>query len=74
MRLKQELNRMPRRAGQKQIIWILDPRPLTEKYGRLYVRGLGREVIVCESEEELIHQTKIALNIAAPETITPVVA
>lgn len=61
LRLKQELNRMPRRAGRRQITWILDPRPVTEKYGRLYLRGLGRDVVVCETEEELIAKTLEAL-------------
>jgi DNA polymerase III epsilon subunit family exonuclease len=62
LRLKQELNRMPRRAGKRQIIWILDPRPVTEKYGRLYLRGLGRDVVICETEEELVSKTLAALD------------
>ena len=66
LRLKQELNRMPQRPGHPQIVWILDPRPVTEKYGKLYLRGLGREAIVCESEEDLLNKTLEAL---APKSV-----
>jgi ATP-dependent DNA helicase DinG len=62
MRLKQELNRLPHRQGRPQIIWILDPRPVIEKYGKMYLRGLGREVIVCETEQELLAKTREALG------------
>ncbi len=62
LRLKQELNRLPHRPGRPQIIWILDPRPITEKYGKMYLRGLGRDVIVCETEQELLSKTREALG------------
>ncbi len=62
LRLKEELNRMPRHANRPQIVWILDPRPITEKYGTMYLRGLGREAIFCETEEELISKTLEALK------------
>jgi DNA polymerase III epsilon subunit family exonuclease len=68
LRLKQELNRMPRRSGQSQIVWLLDPRPYTEKYGKLYMRGLGRDAIICDSEEDLIANTLQAL---APKSENP---
>ena len=57
LRLKQELNRLPRKPGRKLAIWILDPRLATEKYARFYQKGLGRESVVFTSEEELFAKT-----------------
>ncbi len=57
LRLKQELNRLPRRPGGRIAIWVLDPRLATEKYARYYQRGLGREAVVCDSEEALLART-----------------
>ena len=57
LRLKQELNRLPRKPGGRIAIWIMDPRLATEKYARYYQRGLGREAVVCENEEALFSRT-----------------
>ena len=57
LKLRQELSRLPRRAGGKQAIWILDPRLATEKYSRFFLRSLGLEVAVCGSEAELMEKT-----------------
>ncbi len=57
LRLKQELNRLPRRPGFRFALWILDPRLATEKYARYYQRGLGRDAIFCETEEDLFSRT-----------------
>ena len=57
LRLKQELGRLPRPAGGRVALWILDPRLCTEKYARAFLRGLGREAIVCASEAELLART-----------------
>jgi hypothetical protein len=57
LRLKQELGRLPRPAGGRVALWILDPRLCTEKYARAFLRGLGREAIVCASEPELLART-----------------
>ena len=62
LRLKQELNRLPRKPGGRIAIWIMDPRLATEKYARFYQRGLGREAVVCESEEALFSRTESWLN------------
>ncbi|MEO7426573.1 MAG: exonuclease domain-containing protein [Fibrobacteria bacterium] len=66
LRLKQELNRLPRRPGRKSALWILDPRLATEKYARYYQRGLGREAIVCDREEDLLARTADLLGLDAP--------
>lgn len=57
LRLKQELGRLPRPAGGRVALWILDPRLCTEKYARAFLRGLGREAVVCGSEAELLAKT-----------------
>jgi DNA polymerase III epsilon subunit family exonuclease len=62
LRLKQELNRLPRRPGGRIAIWIMDPRLATEKYARYYQRGLGREAVVCDSEEALFSRTSAWLD------------
>jgi ATP-dependent DNA helicase DinG len=67
LRLKQELNRLPRRPGGRIAIWIMDPRLATEKYARYYQRGLGREAVVCESEDALFARTAAWLDPIAPE-------
>ncbi|HKP96215.1 MAG TPA: exonuclease domain-containing protein [Fibrobacteria bacterium] len=71
LRLKQELNRLPRRPGRKLAIWILDPRLATEKYARHYQRSLGREAIVCDNEEDLLARTAAALGLEAPAAALP---
>jgi Rad3-related DNA helicase len=71
LRLKQELNRLPRAPGSKRVIWILDPRLATEKYARFFQRGLGRESIVVGKEEELFARTEEILGLApAPAVAT----
>lgn len=62
LRLKQELNRLPRKPGGRIAIWIMDPRLATEKYARFYQRGLGREAVVCESEDALFSRTAAWLD------------
>ena len=57
LRLKQELGRLPHSADGKLALWILDPRLCTEKYARAFLRGLGREAVVCATEEELLAKT-----------------
>ena len=58
LRLKQELGRLPRPARTAGMaLWILDPRLCTEKYARAFLRGLGREAVVCATEEELMART-----------------
>ena len=74
LRLKQELNRLPRRPGQPLAIWILDPRLATEKYARFYQRGLGRDTVVFQKEEDLFAKTAEVLGIpwsAAAELAAP---
>lgn len=71
LRLKQELNRLPRAPGAKRAIWILDPRLATEKYARFFQRGLGRECIVIGKEEELFARTEDILGLA-PVAASPV--
>jgi Rad3-related DNA helicase len=63
LRLKQELNRLPRAPGARLALWILDPRLVTEKYARFFQRGLGREAIVIAKEEELFARTAEMLGI-----------
>jgi DNA polymerase III epsilon subunit family exonuclease len=82
LRLKQELNRLPRASGGKRAIWILDPRLATEKYARFFQRGLGREAIVVGKEEELFARTEEILGLAPaaaadsafPDSALPVTA
>jgi DNA polymerase III epsilon subunit family exonuclease len=63
LKLKQELGRYPRaRSGLGPILWILDPRLVTEKYSRSFLRGLGISPVICESEEELLARTETALK------------
>jgi DNA polymerase III epsilon subunit family exonuclease len=79
LRLKQELNRLPRAPGGKRAIWILDPRLATEKYARFFQRGLGREAIVVGKEEELFARTEQILGLvpasgasfASPAAVEP---
>ncbi|MDB5104724.1 MAG: putative DnaQ family exonuclease/DinG family helicase [Fibrobacteres bacterium] len=75
LRLKQELNRLPRRPGRKLAIWIMDPRLATEKYARFYQRSLGRDAIVCDTEADLFARTAAAIEPggdAAPVALDPV--
>jgi DNA polymerase III epsilon subunit family exonuclease len=65
LRLKQELNRLPRRPGKKLAIWILDPRLVTEKYARFYQRSLGRQAVICDTEEALLAKTAEMLGVQA---------
>ncbi len=58
LRLKQELNRLPRRSEKPLAVWILDPRLATEKYARAYLRGLGLDSVVCGDEEDLFSKTE----------------
>jgi DNA polymerase III epsilon subunit family exonuclease len=76
LRLKQELNRLPRAPGGKRVIWILDPRLATEKYARFFQRGLGREAIVIGKEEELFARAEEILGLAPASDafISPVTA
>jgi Rad3-related DNA helicase len=74
LRLKQELNRLPRAAGARRAIWILDPRLATEKYARFFQRGLGRESIVIGKEEELFARTEEMLGLAPAVSASPVPA
>lgn len=62
LRLKQELGRLPRPAGGRVALWILDPRLCTEKYARAFLRGLGREAVTCASEPELLERTAEVLS------------
>lgn len=71
LRLKQELNRLPRAPGGKRAIWILDPRLATEKYARFFQRGLGREAIVIGKEEELFARTAERLGLAPAPAASP---
>lgn len=64
LRLKQELNRLPRAPGGRLAIWVLDPRLATEKYARFFQRGLGREAVVFAKEEELFARTAEMLGLA----------
>ncbi|MDB5051661.1 MAG: polymerase epsilon subunit [Fibrobacteres bacterium] len=66
LRLKQELNRLPRRPGRKLAIWIMDPRLATEKYARFYQRSLGRDAIVCDNEGDLLARTAALLRPELP--------
>jgi len=68
LRLKQELNRLPRAPGSRLVIWILDPRLATEKYARFFQRGLGREARVFTQEEELFTRTAEALGLSTAVT------
>jgi DNA polymerase III epsilon subunit family exonuclease len=63
LRLKQELNRLPRRPGRRIAIWIMDPRLATEKYARFYQRSLGRDAVVCESEADLMAKTAALMGL-----------
>ncbi|MBW8886987.1 MAG: 3'-5' exoribonuclease [Fibrobacteres bacterium] len=69
LRLKQELNRLPRAPGSRLVIWILDPRLATEKYARFFQRGLGREARIFTREEDLFARTAEALGLAAVTTV-----
>jgi DNA polymerase III epsilon subunit family exonuclease len=68
LRLKQDLNRLPRRTGKRIAIWILDPRLATEKYARFYQRALGREAVICETEALLMERTAEWLEPGGAET------
>jgi DNA polymerase III epsilon subunit family exonuclease len=68
LRLKQDLNRLPRRPGKRIAIWILDPRLATEKYARFYQRALGREAVICETEALLMERTAEWLEPGGAET------
>jgi DNA polymerase III epsilon subunit family exonuclease len=68
LRLKQDLNRLPRRTGKPIAIWILDPRLATEKYARFYQRALGREAVICETEALLMERTAEWLEPGGAET------
>jgi DNA polymerase III epsilon subunit family exonuclease len=63
LKLKQELGRFPRSASHPSgpVIWLLDPRLVTEKYARSFLRGLGIQPVICESEEDLVAKTEAAL-------------
>jgi Rad3-related DNA helicase len=71
LRLKQELNRLPRAPGSRHALWIFDPRLATEKYARFFQRGLGREAVVIGNEEELFARTAamLGLEAAAPSEL-----
>ncbi len=74
LRLKQELNRLPRRPGRRIAIWIMDPRLATEKYARFYQRSLGRDSVVCETEADLMAKTSALLGLDPIEPEAPVSA